>query len=81
MIRRSLMCAAIALALGAALAVSLVNNELTDYRALAPGGDFEGALNRVPVAVASESRIRDVDMAAEMVNFARAGILQVDTPM
>ena len=41
---------------------------------------FEHTINSVNVAIenlsASESRIRDTDMAAEMVNFTRSNILQ-----
>ena len=47
---------------------------------------FEHSINNLNVAVenlsASESRIRDTDMASEMVNFTRANILsQAGTAM
>ena len=66
---------------GAIGSVSNIRGSLGAYQ-----NRFEHTINNLNVAVenlsASESRIRDTDMAAEMVNFTRAQILsQAGTAM
>jgi len=65
--------------------LTVIDNAITDVSGIR--GDLGAAQNRLEHTIAnlgvsqenltaSESRIRDVDMAAEMVNFTKTGILQ-----
>jgi flagellin len=75
----------IALATGATAAVGMIDNAIQVISAQrgtlgALTNRFESTINSINVAIenltASESRIRDVDMAQEMTNFSRLQILQ-----
>jgi flagellin len=75
----------VALATGATAAVGMIDNAIQVISAQrgalgAITNRFESTINSINVAIenltASESRIRDVDMAMEMTNFSRLQILQ-----
>ncbi|WP_425355082.1 flagellin [Paeniglutamicibacter psychrophenolicus] len=78
-------------AAGAQAAISAIDIEITGISSAraelgAKQNRFESAINSLNVSrenlQAAESRIRDVDMAAEMVNFTRSNILsQAGTAM